>query len=503
VTAIEPMRKRQIRLPVGLLLSIGAEKPERGPGRPLDHFRAKEGQEGQYAAEAARFREVYGEEPREIHDLFFLQNSVPEVLDIRLLAFSQTGIRGVGDTNFAEITDDDEFERRVFGAEAFTDGFTFFPRDVNEVRPELRESWEGEPIYDQLRGRSDPRVERLQIKVVASLEFCLPEVMGLGKVARISTSGRASIRNLWKALWTEWLAFNGNLSGPMFRLALRPRTTQRFDEKEKAYKQTTIYELVIDTPHTVSELRAAIEQHRRAFGAPLRERLRIEGRALSQALALPSPQGEEQVREEPEAEIPDWLLNKIASLERDLPPDAVRVMLLGVFGVERAQDLSPEQAERYWRMLEASFPSEEVEGEVVENGESSAGETAEASGGTATAAGDLAPADQDSGAEPGPTSTRQAEDSAWEAPQPSAPEELPGEPPVSELMDPVDVAGALVVPKGTRRGATLVSLSEERDWFRYCLQHPELWAAEETFYAGLELFVRHRLPDVWKEVRGR
>jgi hypothetical protein len=534
--ALEPARKRTVRLPVGLLLSIGSEKPERGPGRPIDHFRPKEGQLEQFAAEAKRFTEVYGDEPKQIGDIYFLANEVPAVFDIRLLAFSQSGIRGVGDTNFAEINDEAEFEERIFGAKAFEDGFTFFPKDVSEVRPEMRETWEGEPVHGELTGRNDARVDKLDVKYVASLEFCLPEVMGLGKVARISTSGRASIRNLWKGLWTEWFAFNGNLSGPMFRLTVRPRSTQRFEKKEKKMVQTTVFELVLDTPHTVAELREALSEHRKAFGVPSKERLRLEGRALSNALALPAPAGEEQTREEVVAETPDWLLNKIASMESELEEAARRGMLLGVFGVEESSALTPEQAERYWGMLEAAMPAEPVEGEIVNgNGdehegsasdpagdsaaaepsseaEVSTGETAGASPVNRPGSDALPPVEEDSGAETGPSDTEPSAapgDSTVtagtglgdEEPVPSAPEPLPGEPVAgAEYVDPLDAAAALIVPIGGNRDSRLDAVDD--GWLKWALHNAHQFGQHTEFYSGLEFFVQHRKPEIWAEVRG-
>lgn len=506
--AIEPARKRSIRLPVGLLLSIGAEKPERGPGRAIDHFRAKPGQAEQFAREAVAFHAHYGDDPKEISDVYFLSDDVPAVLDVRLLAFSQSGIRGVGDTNFAEITDEAEFEDRVFGAHAFEDGFTFFPKDVTEIRPELREAWEGEPIRGELTGRSDARVDKLQVKVVTSLEFCLPEIMGLGKVARISTSGRNSTRNLYKGMWTQAVAF-GRLTGVQFRLALRSRPTQRFDAKEKKFVSTTIYELVIDTPYTIAELTSALEEHRKTFGAPTAERLRIEGRAMKNALALPAPDMAEQTREEVTAEVPDWLLNQIAHIEAEIPDEARKAMLLGVFGVEDASALDPEQAERYWRMLEAASPAEPVEGEVVngsgdDHAESAGADlTAGSSEGPLSAADEPAPAEPSSeaGSSPAADGAEGSSGSGEPELEPPASEPLPGEP-VEGLMDPIDVAGDLVIPIGSHRGKTRIADVDET-WLEWALRNGGHFAGTHaTFYSGLELWVRNRKPDLWERVRG-
>lgn len=496
-------RKRNIRLPVGLLLSIGSEKPERGPGRAIDHFRPKEGQLAQYAAEARLFTEHYGAAPKELRDVFFLANEVPAVLDIRLLAFSQSGIRGVGDTNFAEIRDEAEFEDRVFGSRAFHDGFTFFPKDISEVRPEQRDSWEGEPVYGQLDGRTDPRVEKLQIKAVTSLEFCLPEIMGLGKVARISTSGRASTRNLYKALWTEWEMFGGHLHGIPFRLSLRPRSTQRFEKTEKKYVQTTVYELVLDTPHTVAELRGMLEEHRRGFGLPDRQRLALEGRAMQQALALPPGRDEEEdTRDEPVAETPSWLLNKIAHLEAELPEDARKAMLLGVFGVEESAALDPEQAERYWQILEAALPAEAVEGEVLdENGDTATG-TAAGVAEEAAAATDARPS-AEPGAGSGPSDLTAGAGLGDEAPAPPAPGDLPGEPPVDVASPPalsVEAAGSMKVPigEGAKSGKLLSEMAE--NWIEFALRDSSAryFEAFPDFYAALQVWAREKHPDLWE-----
>jgi hypothetical protein len=326
----------------------------------------------------------------------------------------------------------------------------------------------------------------------------------------------------------------------MFRLTVRPRQTQRFEKKEKKMTATTVYELVLDTPHTVAELREALAEHRKAFGAPSKERLRLEGRAFSDALALPVPAGEEQTREEVVAETPDWLLNKIASLESELPEDARRGMLLGVFGVEGSSALTAEQAERYWNMLEAAMPAEPVEGEVVNgNGEEHEGSVSDTADDASTAASmanpeaevsagaDLtagasetaigadapAPVEEDFGAETGPSDTMPSAasgDSSVTAgtglgddePVPSAPEPLPGEPMGdAEYVDPLDAAAALVIPIGGNRGKRLDELDND-GWLKWALQNGHQFGQHGEFYSGLEFWVQHRKPEIWAEVRG-
>jgi hypothetical protein len=364
-------------------------------------------------------------------------------------------------------------------------------------------------VHGNLDGRNDPRVRKLDVKVVTSLEFCLPEIMGLGKVARISTSGRASTRNLYKALWAEWATFGGQLEGIPFRLVIRPRGTQRFVKEEKKYVQTTVYELVIDTPHTVAELMAALKQHRLAFGLPDRDRLALEGRSFKQALGLPAPRdGEEETREEPVAEVPSWLLNKIAHLEAELPEDARKAMLLGVFGVGTSAELDPEQAERYWQMLEAALPAEAVEGEIVsENGDHEYDETpASSPAGTPEPATSAGEPDVlvESGTGSGPSDITAAAGLGEDAPAAPVPGDLPGEPeldePVAATAAEIEAAGEMLVPigEGAKQRKTLAEMPD--NWLEFALRESsrKFFAAYPEFFAALELWCRERAPSIWE-----
>ncbi len=358
-------RARIVRPPVGLLLSTGAPKPERGPGRPIDYIRPKEGTLAQYATEAAKYAEVYGDAPKSLSDVYFLVDDPTTVLQIRLTAFSQTGIRAIGQTNYAGLPAD-EFLARAW---SYEDDILFFPKDQSEVRPELRENWEGAPIPGRLEGYDDPRRETVGFKLTASLEFCLPRVMGVGKVARISTSSRNSIRNLYAALWDSYYFFGQRLIGVPFRLAIRPKPTQRFDREAKKFTSTTVYELVLDTPLTIDEIYAEITRHRSELGYVDDQARGLESRMLTQALALNAPSEDAQTRDEPEPNAPsDALLNRVARLEEEareagLAPDTV---LRGVFGVDSALELSAEDCERYAAMLDRALPAEYVEGEVIQ-----------------------------------------------------------------------------------------------------------------------------------------
>jgi hypothetical protein len=103
-----------------------------------------------------------------------------------------------------------------------------------------------------------------------------------------------------------------------------------------------------------------------------------------------------------------------------------------------------------------------------------------------------------------------SETEAVPAPEPAAVEEaapLPDEPvdefepaPREGLLAAADVAGAVLVPRGTHTGTSIADMAENGKWLKWAIEHPDSWAGEETFYEGLKLFVRERVPDVWEKV---
>lgn len=388
-TAVEKARPTVLKSPVGLMISIGAPKPERGPGRPIDHFRAKEGQLAQFKGAAAKFLEVYGDEPKELTDVYFLSNEIGAVLDIRLKAWGASGPKIVGFTNYAELPPE-EFEQRAW---AFDDDVLYFPLKASEVPKDRRDAWEGEPIRGKLTGPDDARIGKFQIGLEATLSICLPRVMGVGTVATLTTKGRNSTRNLYTSVRDQYAFFQGNLVGPPFRLTLRPKKSKYFDRENREYRVTTFYELVLDTALNISEIYEAIQERRVALGARPQGQLNAgpaltpdeaERRAMEAALQLPAPADEDvQTRDEPVVDRPsDAILNRIVQLEKKLGGEATRLVLRGVFGLqddETAEALSQEDAERYEAILLQAVPAaerdaagEEVEtvvGEEVDEGE--------------------------------------------------------------------------------------------------------------------------------------
>jgi hypothetical protein len=352
-TDIVRRKSSATRPPTGLLLSIGAEKPQRGVGRPIDHFRPKEGQLEQYADAVAKFHEVYGIEPKRLDDLYFLSNDPASVFEIRLMGWGKSGPRIRGNTNYAELPRD-EWQDAAF---ALTDDVTFYPIAADELPVKWREKWKGQPITNQPVTPDHAWIKKYDIHVEATLTFLLPKVMGVGTVAQITTKGKRSMRNLMSSVYDQYEFFQGNLVGPPFQLRVRPAKASYFDEEKQAMVPTHFFELVLDSTLTVQEVMELVQERQRVFAAPPVRAALLRGsadaRAFTDALALPVASDEtRQVRDEPAAEGPDdALLNRIAQLEGQVGAESVRVTLTGVFGVESALDLDQGAAEQYEAIL--------------------------------------------------------------------------------------------------------------------------------------------------------
>lgn len=379
MSAIEKRRASgsATRPPTGLLLSIGDKTLSKG-GKEIpmkvDYFRPKEGQLEQYADAVQKFHDVYGEKPKRLDDLYFLSNDPTQVLDIRLMAWGKSGVRIRGNTNFAALGKD-EWEDAAF---AFVDDVTFYPIAADELPPKWRDKWKGQPIRNQsIDGPDHNWVRKYEINVECTLTFLLPEIMGVGTVAQITTKGKRSMRNLVSGIYDQAAFFQGHLVGPPFCLTVRPARTSRFDEEKKAKVPVDFFELVLNSTLTVGEVMKLVEERQRVLGAPPVRAALMRGsadaRAFTDALALPVASGEErQLREEPAADGPDdALLNRIARLEEQVGQESVRVTLSGVFGVESATELDQAGAEQYetilMRAVEAIVEDAGV-GEIVGDG---------------------------------------------------------------------------------------------------------------------------------------
>ncbi len=250
------------RQPVGLRLSIGDVKKPNAPGRPIDHFRAKPGQQNEHAQAAERFHAHYGAQPKVLDDVYLLSNEITDVLDVRVKWWTQLGLAGCSLHNLAALSPD-EFAARC---EAWQEEIMAFLPD----RPE--------PVMDQLKGPADKRIEKYGMNVEATLKFLLPEVLGIGTVVEITSKGRRSRGNLYAGVTSAWQFLGGNLIGPRFRLTIRPASNRYWqdakDDNPGKWSKSEFHELVFDTALTVAEIREEIAAHRMAqIDAPQRAAL--------------------------------------------------------------------------------------------------------------------------------------------------------------------------------------------------------------------------------------
>lgn len=265
--AIPAGQEAEQRLPIGLIVKTGAPKPDRGPGRPIDHFRFADGDQGQYAEAATRARQEYGDQPKQLDEVILLSNHIRDVLEIRIKAWRKSGLCVWGKTNFATIEDRDEF---LAALDAWDDEAFYSPRELKDVPARMRDAWQGEPIEFTLAGPDDPRIKKYEMHVEATLKFGLPRALGLGAVALYSTKSRKNIRNLYEGVWFAHRAFEGNVVGIPFRLRNEPRKTSYFhpgDEKEpKGYRTSNTYQVTFTTPFTMQEAIDAIRDRHEALG---------------------------------------------------------------------------------------------------------------------------------------------------------------------------------------------------------------------------------------------
>lgn len=389
--ATQDHRARVLRAPIGLLVATGALVPTRDgkSTRPtqLGHFRFKEGALEQYADAATKAVEVYGGEPTSLDDVYLLSNVIGDVLDIRIKAWGKSGLRIVGDTNFAEL-DPDEYAARV---DAWDDNILYRPREAKEVPPRLRAAWQGEPIPAKLEGPSDPRIGKFEMRVEATFRFCLPQVFGMGPVALYATASKHNRDQIYKGVTdaAQWL--QGNLIGIPFRFRIRPRKTSYFDKEKRAFLPTQTFEVVFDTPWTMQQAIDAVREQREALGTggagaerlalpaadsaffggtDARGRDEREEAILAASRELPQPTDEDiRTREEPSAidRVDDAQLNRLANLAGGFDGD-LSIYLMGAFGVDELEELTADQAVQAEQALERLVKAD-TNTERVEDGE--------------------------------------------------------------------------------------------------------------------------------------
>jgi hypothetical protein len=363
-----------IRPQVGLMLSIG-EPPvgARNYPKKLDHFRPKPGTENQYADAVAKFEQAFPGEPKRL-DIVFVSNNIDDALDIRLKAWGTSGLRAIGQTNYALCP-----ERML----AFDDTLVTFP----DNKP-------GSYLYE-LQGPDDPVIEKTGLKLYAVLRFALPAVTGLTTLAEISTTSKRSMLNLLAGIQQLQALSGGQLAALPLVLGVRAARTRYFDEAKKKRSTSTFYELIIETPLSIDEFFTQVQLRRAQMAggpqlalppvkhddaerdreiAPALWNNDAERQVLSVADGLGVPNGEEpQTRDEPETVemITGAQLNRISALLEEYDGDT-RALLYGAFGVDEAEKLTEGQAVMYEqslrRLVEDQAASEVLHGEVDDGG---------------------------------------------------------------------------------------------------------------------------------------
>jgi hypothetical protein len=365
-------REVVIRPQVGLMLSIG-EPPtgERNYPKKLDHFRPKPGSENQYLDAVAKFDKAYpAEQDRKRIDIVFISNSLNDVLDIRYKAWGTSGLRAIGQTNFALCP-----EKML----AFDDTLIAFPED----KPDS--------VEYQLKGPDDPIIAKVGLKLYGVLRFAIPAVTGLTTLAEISTTSKRTMNNWLAGVSQAQMLAGGQLAGLPFVLAVRPARTRFFDEKKKKRSTSTFYEVVLEAPHSIDEFMELVQTRRSQMSVgrvemPALEQASVDrDREIAPALwangangaaerveqAEPQIDATAQVREEPAPDRPDDArLNRLALLEQEVGEAESLAVLRGVFGVDVATELVEADAERYESMLRrnAEANAEDAgDGEIVED----------------------------------------------------------------------------------------------------------------------------------------
>jgi recombination protein RecT len=178
-----------------------------------------------------------------------------------------------------------------------------------------------------------------------------PEVMSSDEIAQVRAVSRAKDGDLW----TQWTAeaWRKTVARRLFKQL--PRVIAVSDDGEQR----------------VSRVMHAMDDE---FEFPDRPRMTEQEANIAATITqLPAaPDEDVALREDPGERAADHILNRIAHLTEQLGEGGARMAqstLAGVFGKDSAEDLSPDDAERFARMLEDAAADEVVEGEVVDEAE--------------------------------------------------------------------------------------------------------------------------------------
>lgn len=359
-----------VRAKPGLVLSIGMKAEGHGHPTKLDYFRAKPG------PFTDRFYEVFGERPKEVR-ICPPSNDFGDMIDCRWKAFAGGGpnkaggyLKALGDTNFAVAALNGDREK-LSG-------------------PETLQGWnsDGSKVSVTITGPDDPVVAKFGMKVTTTLRFLVPEVLGVGAWAEISTGSEQSTHSLYRTLAQLYRATRGRWFGLDLILYLQEaRSRPVVDGKQITSR---FWMLAVRSPYSVVEFieqRRAVAEIQSPPPLPELDHGSVEREEelhsalwgggeerVRQTVAQlpPAPDEPVRTREEPSAvdRPDDALMNRIATLRTEVGAEAADSLLLGSFGRE-VEQLSAGEAAAYAAGLEriAKARAETVEGELVEDGE--------------------------------------------------------------------------------------------------------------------------------------
>ena len=199
-----PGRALGLRAKPALRLALGYRDEAKG-GAPTktDHFIPKRGAKGEHDRAADKFQAVYGERPRAIRIL--LPSSLGQALTIQHKAWGSAGddeggvLKAIGRTNFA-------LEGTLGG-------------------PDVLTVWNPDGTVDELEisGVDDPEAQALGVDLYTTFRFALPDVLGIGAFAEVTSKGQETTDNLWLKLRELYGAFGARVPFVVQpQLVLRP-----------------------------------------------------------------------------------------------------------------------------------------------------------------------------------------------------------------------------------------------------------------------------------------
>lgn len=225
-------------------LGMGFKDPEKGFPRKTDHFTVR----GDERA-VAKFAQVYGEKPKSVKIM------VPSELGLALDISYRSFIGGQEDPD---------------GGRPLALGFTNFAPLGYVGGPDVLRVWKQDGSYaevetlglDELGKPLDEIANDLKIEVYATFTFTIPEVLGWGSFAAITSKGKKSADNLTFKLGQIYSAFGSKAPFAFDRdeppmLVLKPDTAMiRFEDKkgEAHWGKTKIFALDIVVPESFDKM---------------------------------------------------------------------------------------------------------------------------------------------------------------------------------------------------------------------------------------------------------